>query len=443
MPSGPSLMDVARAAAELARKHGALEAAAAVTRNREVQLSWRDGRLERLSEATTRALTLEVYADGRYAMASSSDLRPDALSRFVDDAVRMARVLAPDPARALPDPRWYLGEERPELDVEDPDLREVTPARRLETVQAIEAAARAAPGAGALLSVTADHADTLTETARVHTNGFEGTRRATTFHASASASVQDPDGRRPEDVEYAVTTHRSALPDPAVIGRKAMERTVARIGARKGPTGVRTIVVDPRAAGRLVGAFIAALSAAALQQKRSFLEGKLGHPVASALLGLTDDPLARRGLGSRLFDAEGLAARRFPVVEEGVLRSYYVDQYYGRKLGMDPTTRSPSNLLFAPGVRSQEALLHEVQEGLLVTGFLGGNSNATTGDFSLGLRGFEIAGGRIGPPVGEMNLSGNHLDFWRKLAAVGDDPFPYSSVRVPTLVFEGVMVAGV
>ncbi|MGC4000134.1 MAG: metallopeptidase TldD-related protein [Anaeromyxobacter sp.] len=119
-----------------------------------------------------------------------------------------------------------------------------------------------------------------------------------------------------------------------------------------------------------------------------------------------------------------------------------MDTYYGRKLGMAPTTGGPSNLVFTPGVKGRAALLADVKDGLLVTGFLGGNSNATTGDLSLGVQGFGIVDGQLAGPFGEMNLSGNLLDLWKRLAAVGDNPYPYSSVRTPTLVFEGVMVAG-
>jgi PmbA protein len=150
----------------------------------------------------------------------------------------------------------------------------------------------------------------------------------------------------------------------------------------------------------------------------------------------------KRGFGSRLFDGEGIAAKPFAVFEQGALRSYYVDTYYGRKLGMPPTTGRMSNHAWAPGTRSLGELLAAMGEGLLVTGFLGGNSNGTTGDFSLGVKGFRIRGGAVAEPVGEMNLSGNHLELWHRLSAVGNDPYPYSAMRTPTLVFEGVQVAG-
>jgi PmbA protein len=179
-----------------------------------------------------------------------------------------------------------------------------------------------------------------------------------------------------------------------------------------------------------------------VQQKRSYLEGKIGSQVGSRLLDIADDPLVKRGLGSRLYDGEGIAARPFPVFTEGTLRSYFVDTYYGRKLGMAPTTSRTSNLAWKLGDRSPAVLLSDAGEGILVTGFLGGNSNGTTGDFSLGVRGHRITGGRLAEPVGEMNVSGNHLELWKRLVAVGNDPYRYSAMRTPTLVFEGVQFAG-
>jgi PmbA protein len=184
------------------------------------------------------------------------------------------------------------------------------------------------------------------------------------------------------------------------------------------------------------------ISASALQQKRSFLEGKLGQEIGSPLLDLRDEPFVKRGFGSRLYDGEGIAAKPFPIFERGALRSYYVDTYYGRKLGMRPTTGRMSNHAWTLGTRPLGELLAQVGDGVLATGFLGGNSNGTTGDFSLGVKGFRIRGGAIAEPVGEMNLSGNQLELWKRLSAVGNDPYPYSSLRTPTLVFEGVQLAG-
>jgi PmbA protein len=132
-----------------------------------------------------------------------------------------------------------------------------------------------------------------------------------------------------------------------------------------------------------------------------------------------------------------------PVIENGVLRNYYLDTYYGRKLGSRRPPAGTSNLDWKLGEKSRKSSSRDVGEGIFVTGFIGGNSNGLTGDFSFGVSGFRIREGKLAEPVSEMNISGNHLEFWKKLTALGNDPFPYSAQRTPTLVFDGIQVAGV
>jgi len=436
-----TLLEVTRAAADLALRKGAGEVAAGGYRARHVELGWRDGNVEKVSEATTRGLGLDLYVDGRYASVSTSDLRPEALERFVENAVALARRLEPDKHRRLPEPELYRGQPDVDLDLEDPHAA-LDASERRRQAEALEAAARSVPGAERILSVTTGVSDTRSESALVHTNGFEGTRRATDFWIGAEVSVRDPDGRRPEESGASGARHRSALEAPESVGRRAAERALARIGAVKGESGAVPMIVENRVAARLVGLLLGPLAAASLQQKRSWLEGRLGERVGSEALDIADDPLLPRGFGSRRYDGEGMAARRFPVFEQGVLRAYYVDTYYGRKLGRAPTTARASNLTWRLGPRSLEGLVADAGEALLVTGFLGGNSNGTTGDFSLGLRGFRVRGGRIAEPVGEMNVSGNHAELWTRLRAVGNDPYPYSAMRTPSLLFDGVQLAG-
>jgi PmbA protein len=437
-----SLLDLTRTAASIALRKGAREAAAGGWQARHVEVTWRDGRIEKVSEATTRGLALDLYVDGRYVAVSTSDLREEALDRFVEDAAILARKLAPDPHRMLPDPALYRGQSDVDLELEDPSHAELDSAVRRRKAEELEAAARAVPGTDRIVSVTTGVSDTCAESALVQTNGFEGTRRGTDFWISAEVTVKDPDGRRPEESAASGSRFRAEVEPPAVVGRRAAERALARIGSVKGASAPMTMVVDARSAGRVVAALLGPLGAASIQQKRSFVEGKVGTAIGSPLLDVTDDPFVVRGLGSRTYDGEGLASRPFPVFEAGVLRNLYVDTYYGRKLGIPPTTARASNLAWRLGPRSQVELLAAAGEGILVTGFLGGNSNGTTGDFSLGVRGFRIRGGRPAEPVGEMNVSGNQLELWKRLAAVGNDPYRYSAMRTPTLVFEAVQFAG-
>jgi PmbA protein len=202
------------------------------------------------------------------------------------------------------------------------------------------------------------------------------------------------------------------------------------------------IVVEARAARSLIRHLLGPLGGGALQQKESFLEGRLDKDVASATLTLTDEPLLKRGLASKPFDSEGMSTRTRPIIDKGILRSFFLDTYYASKLGMKPTIGRPTNLVVAPGKKNLQGLLSQMREGILVTSFLGGNSNSTTGVFSLGISGFRIADGERREPIGEMNLSGKHGDFWKRLVAVGDDPYVYSSLRSPSLMFDRVSIAG-
>jgi PmbA protein len=409
---------------------------------RDVSVEWRDGKVEKINEATTRGVGLQLYVDGRYSSVQSSDLRPAALEEFIADSVAMTRSLTPDPHRTLADPALYEGQPKVDLKLEDPAYPTVTAERRRALAQEMEEAARSVKGASAILSVGTGFNDTRSEQLRVHSNGFQGSRVDTAFWTYAGVSVKDADGRRPEDWSASGVRFVGELPSVAAEGRAAAERALGGLGAKKPETAVLPMVLENRAGGRLLQALGAALNGGNIQQKRSFLEGKLGQAVGSPRLHVTDDPLLAKGFGSRLFDPEGIAARPRVMFEDGVLRAYYIDTYYGKKLGVAPTTGQPSNVTWRLGDKSREGLLAGIKDGILVTGFLGGNSNSTTGDFSYGVQGFRIRDGVRAEPVAELNVAGNHLDFWKRLVAVGNDPYPYSTLRTPTLVFEGVQFAG-
>lgn len=440
--AGESLLDVARKVVALAKTKGAQDASASAARARDVDIEWRDGKLEKITESTTRGVSVALYVDGRYSAVSTSDLRPEALGKFLTDAVALTRAIAPDPDRRLPDPELYAGQATVDLQLEDQAYDGVSAQQRKQRAEEIEAASRQIPGHEAILSVTSSVGDRLFEMGRVHSNGFEGTRRDTSFYGGASVSMKDQDGRRPDEGFFASGRHLAELPSTAEMGRQASERTLGRLGSQKMKSEVLPMVIENRSGAGMVGRLLGPMNAASLQQKRSFLEGKQGQEVGSKLLDLTDDPHVVRGLASRLFDGEGIASKRMPLFEGGVLRNYYVDTYYGRKLGIKPTTGGGSNLSWKLGDKGLDALLEDAKEGVYVTGFLGGNSNGTTGDFSLGVQGFRIRGGKLAEPVGEMNIADNHLAFWKKLVAVGNDPYAHSSMRTPTLVFDAVQFAG-
>jgi PmbA protein len=359
-------VELARWAVGLARKQGANEASANLFSNRSIDVEVRAGKLEKLQEAGRHGLSLSVYLDHRFASHSTNDLRRDALAGFVSEAVAMTKHLAPDPYRTLPDPKYYKGQEKKELNLLDPAYERLDTAERIRLAKAIEAAALAQ--SGNIISATAGYGDGLSHMVKVASNGFEGETEGTTFSLFASVTVKDDRGR-PEDYAYGYMRHFKELPDPAAVGREAADRALKKAGQTKIASGRYDLLVENRSASRLLGPIGGAISGRALQQKSSFLDGMLGKRIAHEMLTVTDDPFIPRGAGSRLFDGEGLAVRRRSVIEKGVLKAYYIDSYYGRKLGMEPTAGEPSNLVFETGDKDLAALIKNTSTGILVTNF--------------------------------------------------------------------------
>jgi PmbA protein len=227
------------------------------------------------------------------------------------------------------------------------------------------------------------------------------------------------------------------------IGKKALERAINKIGPKKITSGRYPVIIENRVAGNIASPIYQALQGGNLYQKQSFLIGKENKPVASPLMTVYDDPFIISGPGSRLFDDEGLAAVKRPVIENGILKNYYIDNYYGKKLGMKPTSGSSSNNIFNSGTQSLDEMIMSMKKGVLITGFIGGNCNGSTGDFSYGIEGFYIIDGKILHPLNEMNITGNMNNFWFSLKGLGNDILENESLRIPSLLFENVDLSGI
>jgi PmbA protein len=431
---------LARWAISKAGKCGAQDAAVDVREQRQIEVEFRDKNIDKLQEAKRHSLSISIYLNSRRSTQTTNDLRKPSLEKFIGEAVAAAKYLNEDPFRKLPDPKYYEGREKRNLELRDSSYEKLTAEERVEAARA--AALAAVSASGRIVSTTSGFSDSLSFSVKVHSNGFEGDQETTSFSLYASPTVKDDEGKLVEDYAYANTRYRGDLPDPKKIGVEATDRTVRRMGQKKADSEVMDLVVDRESVPRLLNAMAGPLSGSSLQQKRSFLEGKLGQKIASEKLTLIDDPFVVRGLGSRLYDGEGLTARLRPVIEKGILKTYFIDNYYGRKLGMEPTSGGTSNLVFEYGTKSRDEIIKGVARGIYVTGFIGGNSNGTTGDFSFGIYGYFIENGALARPVCEMNVSGNMKDFWNKLAEVGNDPNLYSNWRTPTLRFREIQFSG-
>lgn len=435
------LLDLATWTMEAAQSAGAAAAAVAITGSRRVQVSYRERRPENISEAATRDMSVRLYVNGRYSLQRTSDLRRDALKEFVDNAVAMTRLLAEDPDHSLPDSAYQAGRSTADLAIVDPSHAVLTPGQRHEFVRAAEEACLER-GGDRVISATAGFQDSRNESVLVMSNGFSGHHEATFFSGNAGLSVQDEGDRRPSSGVWAAAVRRQVLPAPEELGVAAAERALGMLGAVKLPTQTLPVIVENRVALRFIMGLLQALSARAVYLKQSFLAEHRNQRIGSPVLTLVDDPLLPGGLASRHFDGEGLSARRRTIVEAGILKEFFVDWFYSRKLGWEPTSGGPSNLLMPPGQRSVEEIMADLGRGLLIRDFIGGNVNSTTGDMSIGIQGHLFEEGVPVQAFSEMNVAGNLLDLLQRLDEAGNDPWPYSSYRLPSLVFADVVVSG-
>jgi PmbA protein len=376
--------------------------------------------------------------EGRYSSHRTTDLRPEAIQRFTKEAVELTRFLEPDPHRQLPDPALFEGRSDVDLGIYDEGVAALGQADREALCLAQN---ELLSGKENIVSATSSTNDGVFESAAVSSNGFQGTHRSTWMWLGSSLTMKDGE-KLNEAGMWGGGPNRSQAPTADAVANETLARALARQGAGKGPTVKGRMVVHPSAAGSLVNRLLSSTRGRSVQQGASMWADRLGQKVISDKLELIDDPLLKGGHRSRHYDNEGIASKRRPILQGGALQCFWLDTYYARKLGMAPTCGGPSNRLVTPGKRDFDAIIADLDDAVLVTSWLGGNADGTTGDFSLGMRGHLVKDGKIGAAVGEMNVTGNLLELFSALDEVGSDPWLYSSLQVPTLVFDGVDFSG-
>jgi len=427
---------------QTAKSVGADDCGVGYSKRRFVEVQYRERKPENVKEATTQNIGIEVYVNGRYSSQSTSDVREAALKPFVTNIVETAKLLEEDPYRSLPDPKYFRDMQQIDLGLADTNYNSITPELRHSMAKDLESSCLDAGGDRAI-SVTSQVYDTFQEETLLGSNGFEGETQSTVSYVFVEMTAQDEGDRRPNGYHYAVNRTMKNLPSCEDVGKEAAARTFELMGGKKTDTETLPIIIENRNAGRILGGFIDAMNGWSLQQQRSFLIDKKGKKVGSKVFNLIDNPHIKGALGSRLYDGDGMATKKRDMVKNGILEDYYIDWYRSRKLGVEPTSGSTSNLILPPGKRSVAAIMKDLGKGILINGFIGGNSNSNTGDFSIGITGTLFENGKLSQPIAEMNISDNHLKFWHKLAETANDPWKYSSWQLPSLVFTDVVVSGV
>ena len=432
-----------------ARERGATAADAFLVEDRAFSAQVRLGRVDTVKHARGQHLSLRVFSGKSAAAASTSDLSRASVERLVDEAVSLARITAPDELAGLPEAA-ALAREIPALDLADPTGHDLPPEDKIELARRCEAAAL---GADPRItnSEGGDFADRRARYAYAASHGFAGEYETSSFSLSASPVATD-DGGMQRDGWYHVARRRSKLDSPEEIGRTAAMRALRRLGARQVKTCEVPVIFDPDMAASLVRHIAGAVAGPSLYRGASFLLGKLGQQIAAPGVTVIDDGTMPGGLGSRPFDGEGLPVRRTVVVDKGVLASYLLDTYSGRKLGLASTHHaardgsgvsvSTTNLYLAKGSTDPGALIRSVKQGLYVTELIGFGVNGVTGDYSRGAVGLWIDNGELAFPVEEITIAGNLLDMFRAIEGVGSDLVFRDRTAAPTLLIGRMTVAG-
>jgi PmbA protein len=444
------LQQIAEMLLDAAKRYGATAADVVVAEGDALEAGVRLGEIEKLKQARQKHLGLRVFINERSAITSSADFAGEALERLAEDTCALARVIAPDPFSGLPDAA-DLAKTIPDMDLYDPEVATVSAEHAVAAAREAEQAALAADprvtnSEGASFSSSAGrmvYASTL---------GFLGEYRDSNVSLSVVPVAHDNSAMQ-RDYWYSVQRKLARLEGAADIGRRAAERAVRRLGARRVQTCEVPVIFDPETASGLLHHLASAVSGYALYKGTSFLVGKLGQRIAPEWVTIIDDGTIAGGLGSKPFDGEGLATRRTVVVDHGVLVSYLFDTYSAKKLNSRSTGNAarsvaeaprvaPTNFVLQPGTASPEEIIHSVQRGLYVTELIGFGVNPVTGDYSRGAVGQWIENGEFAYPVEEITIAGNLLKMYDAIEVVGTDLELRHSVVAPTVKIARMVVAG-
>ena len=425
---------------------GADGADAGVARSEGSSVSVRLGKVEASERAEEVDAALRVFVGKRNASVSTSQLDSENIRVLAERAVAMAKVAPEDPYVRMASAD-EIARDIPQVEIYDEAVPST--AQLTDSALAAEGAALAVKGITNSEGGSASHGTTHVMIAT--SNGFSADYRRSSQGISAVV-IAEKDGAMERDYDYTAAVFGEDLDPPEQVGASAAERTLSRLGPRKPETGQFPVVYHQRVAGSLVGTMAGAINGASIARGTSFLKDSMGAQVTSPGLTFIDDPLRPRGMASRLFDGEGLPVQRRAMVEDGVLKSWFLDIASATKLGLTPNGQAARGMGSAPSPGSSnfylengeigfDELIADIDEGFLVTEMMGSSVDMITGDYSRGAGGFWISKGKVTHAVSEATIAGNLKDMFKAITRANDIDMRRSTAA-PSLRIEGMMVAG-
>ena len=429
-----------------AKAAGADAADALYVHGEAISVAQRLGKREKLESSEGRDLGLRAFVGKQQAFVSSTDFSPAALRVLATRCVDMAKAVPEDPLCGLA-PEELLTHKWPNLDLDDKRTPAAT--KLLALAAETEDAARAVKGV--TNSEGAEASWGRTSIMLAASNGFAGGYSRSGYSLSCSVLAGEGTGME-RDYEWSSAVHFGDLMSAAKIGRNAGKYVVRRLNPKKAPNAKVPVIYDRRVSGGLVGHLAGAINGRSVARGTSFLKDAMGKKLFASGIRIVDNPLKPRGLGSKPFDAEGLATKRYNVIEDGVLTTWFLDLAAARQLKLKPTghasrgtsgppSPSSSNIYLERGKASVEELIGDIKNGLYITDLIGFGVNGVTGDYSRGASGFWIENGKLAWPVAGITVAGNLKDMFLNLTPARDLEFK-STTNAPTVRIEGMTVAG-
>ena len=405
-----------------------------------------NGEVDKTAHALDRSMQLQLFVDGKFGTFSSNRLEREGLEAFIKEAIGTVRMLEADSCRTLPAPERLVKNARDgkELELYDDTIELLSAQKRRELALSSMAWPRkdALEKGFRLIAEEGEYSDSVFDSLTLDSQGLYARHTETSFEIGYETTVEDSAGNHLSSYWWDASPLLKDLKLES-CAETALRRAAAQIGPQSVPGGKYTLVVDSECASKLLTPVLNALGGFALQQKNSFLLDSLGKKLFPEYLTITDKPLTKGQTGCRLFDSEGVATSEMPIIENGVIKTYFLNTYIANKMEVSPTIEDATRVVVQPvgECNTLEDVLAQIGDGILVTGFNGGNSNPATGNFSYGIEGFLIKNGRREHPVREMLITGDFLTLWNNLRLAARDARPCMSKLIPTLAFDKVDVS--
>lgn len=449
--SATDLRERAQDVVRQAMAGGATAAECVVREGDEFSTVVRLGQVETLKESGSRAIGVRVFFGQRAASTYSSDFSSAGIGRMVRSALELSKVTSEDPFGGIPEAA-QLGALTGDLDLYYEDVYSLSGPERIEYARRAEKAAldydpRIKNSEGGSFDAATGHK------VLANSHGFVGEYRRSYCSVSAVPIAMTEDGGMQRDFWFSVARSLGKLEAPEKVGVIAAQRTLRRLGGRKCKTAQMPVVLDPMVSSSLLSHIFEGVNGDSVYRGASFLAGKLGEKIAGVNVNVIDDGTLVGGFGTSPFDGEGIPTRRTVVVENGVLKSYLLNTYTAKKLGMQTTGNAarglagtpgigPGNYFLQPGTKTPQEIIGGIKEGLYVTEFLGHGANLVTGDYSRGASGMWISGGEFAYPVEEITVAGNLKEMFFNISEIGNDLEFRGSMAAPTVRVDGLIVGG-